>query len=61
MGKVASFVTTVYTCALPVGQVMYGYLFDLGKTIPWLVILFSCMITLLLVIDTKNVLKNIPA
>ena len=39
LGKVSSFASAISTCALPVGQALYGALFELAA--PWLVVVFA--------------------
>lgn len=39
LGKVSSFANAVSTCALPLGQALYGALLEL--TVPWLVVVFA--------------------
>ena len=39
LGKVGAFVSTICVCALPVGQAMYGGLFELFFGSPWVVVL----------------------
>lgn len=39
LGKVSSFANAISTCALPLGQALYGALFELAA--PWLVVAFA--------------------
>lgn len=39
LGKVSSFASAISTCALPLGQALYGALFELAA--PWLVVVFA--------------------
>lgn len=39
LGKVSSFANAISTCALPLGQALYGALFELA--VPWLVVVFA--------------------
>lgn len=56
LGKVASFVVTISTCALPLGQAMYGGLFEVFSGLPWLVFLLGAAVTLLLALATRRAL-----
>lgn len=61
LGKVGSLVTTVCTCAMPLGQAMYGGFFELFQAVPWLVVLFGCGMTFLLVFATRGALRRAAA
>ena len=39
MGKIMSFVFTLSLCAQPLGQLLYGVLFDTFSQAPWCVLL----------------------
>lgn len=56
MGKVSSFVTVVCTCALPIGQALYGLLFELFQRGPWPVVLFASLISVWLSFAAKKAL-----
>ena len=61
LGKVASFVVTISTCAIPLGQAMYGGLFDAFQALPWLVFLLGGVVTVLLALATRRALHNAVA
>ena len=48
LGKVASFVSAFCVCALPLGQAMYGGLFQIFSNAPWIVLIFGAGVSLLL-------------
>ena len=58
LGKVASFVVTISTCAIPLGQAMYGGLFDAFHALPWLVFLFGGVVTAGLALATQSALHR---
>lgn len=59
LGKVGAFVTTICTCAIPLGQAMYGGLFELFKAAPWAVVLFGAVMSLLLTLCIRSALKGV--
>lgn len=60
VGKVISMAMAVSMCAQPVGQAMYGVLFDkLGKS-PYLIILGAIFVTVAIVIASKHIFGHIP-
>lgn len=59
LGKVGAFVSTISVCAMPIGQALYGGLFQMFRRIPWIVILFGCIISFLLVQAVRHTLKNL--
>ena len=54
LGKVASFVTVVCVCATPVGQAMYGLLFQYLGQAPWAVVLFGALVSAGLALGAKK-------
>lgn len=58
LGKVGAFVTTISTCAIPLGQAMYGGLFELFQGVPWVVVLFGTATTLVLTLCIRSALKG---
>lgn len=59
LGKVTSFVTVICVCALPIGQALYGFLFELFRANPWPVILFGAAVSLLLSLAAKRPLAEV--
>lgn len=45
LGKVSAFVTVICTCAVPIGQALYGVLFEWFSSNPWPVFLFGALIS----------------
>ena len=61
LGKVGAFVSTICGCALPVGQAMYGGLFELFFGSPWVVVLVGTVISMMLAYAAKRTLRNAEA
>lgn len=57
LGKVSSFVTVIVMCAFPIGQLMYGWLFDALSNHLSFVMFAACICSLLISYKTKNALK----
>lgn len=58
LGKVGSFVSTISICALPIGQAMYGGLFEMFRSNPWVVVLFGTVVSVALADAARRTLKN---
>ncbi|MEG2097270.1 MAG: MFS transporter, partial [Pseudoflavonifractor sp.] len=43
LGKMAAFVSAIAVCAMPLGQAMYGLLFELFSGQTWLVVVFAAV------------------
>lgn len=56
LGKVSSFVTVTCVCALPLGQALYGVLFELFRSAPWPVVLFGSLVSVCLSFSAKKAL-----
>lgn len=61
LGKVGAFVSTICVCALPIGQAMYGGLFELFSGSPWVVVLVGTVISMMLAYAAKRTLWNAEA
>lgn len=61
LGKVASLITTVCTCSLPLGQALYGLLFDNMSGFVSLIIFFSCSASLLAAMAAGKLQRALPA
>lgn len=61
LGKVASLITTVCTCSLPLGQALYGVLFDHMSGFVSLIIFFSCGAGLLVAMAAGKLQQGLPA
>lgn len=58
LGKVSSFVTTICVCSYPVGQGLYGILFERFQANVWAVLLFGAVSGALLALSTGRALKG---
>ena len=61
LGKVGAFVSTICVCALPIGQALYGGLFELFSGSPWVVVLVGTVISMMLAYAAKRTLRNAEA
>lgn len=59
LGKVSSFVTTICVCALPIGQALYGFLFEAFQRNPWPVVLLGGAVSMFLSFAAKRPLSGI--
>ena len=60
LGKVSSFVTAISVCAMPLGQAMYGLLFDALPQAVWAGVLLGAGATVLLARRAGRVLRQFP-
>lgn len=58
LGKVASVITVVSVCATPIGQAIYGVLFDVLHSAVFSVVLIACLSGVLLSCLTRRFLKQ---
>lgn len=61
LGKVASFITVVCMCAYPLGQALYGLLFDRFSGAVWAIVFFACGVSLLVALATGKIQRKLPA
>lgn len=59
IGKVIAVIFTISMCAQPLGNALYGVLFELCKGFEFVVILFSGLVSFVIAIGTKNISKQI--
>lgn len=55
IGKVMSVVLTISMCAQPLGNALYGILFEWCEGVEWIVILFAGCISLIIAIRAKDI------
>lgn len=55
IGKVIALCLTVSMCAQPLGNALYGLLFEICKDTAYIVVLFSGVVSLVIAIGTKNI------
>ena len=61
LGKVASFVAAISTCAMPLGQALYGLLFDALQAHIWVVVALGMGASLLVTFSSVRALGRLPA
>lgn len=55
IGKVIAVILTVSMCAQPLGNALYGVLFDICRGFEWAVILFAGVVSLMIAVSTKHI------
>ncbi len=58
IGKVIAVVLTFSMCAQPLGNALYGILFEICKSFEYVVVLFSGVVSLIIAISTRNIFKK---
>ena len=61
IGKVIAVILTVSMCAQPLGNALYGILFEICKGYEYTVVLFSGVVSLIIAINTRNIFKRFLA
>ena len=59
IGKVIAVILTVSMCAQPLGNALYGILFEICREHEYAVVLFSGVASMLIAFSTKNIFKEI--
>ena len=59
IGKVIAVVLTVSMCAQPLGNALYGILFEICKGLEYIVVLFAGVVSLMIAIGTRNIFKKL--
>ena len=59
IGKVIAVIFTVSMCAQPLGNALYGILFEICKGFEYGVVLFSGVVSLFIAVGTRNILKDL--
>ena len=57
IGKVIAVILTASMCAQPLGNALYGVLFEICKGCEYAVVLFSGIVSLMIAISTRNIFK----
>ena len=57
-GKVIAVILTVSMCSQPLGNALYGVLFEAGREYEYAVVLFSGMISLLIAVKARKVFQS---
>ena len=58
IGKVIAVIFTVSMCAQPLGNALYGILFEICKGFEYGVVLFSGVVSLFIAVGTRNIFKD---
>ncbi len=61
IGKVIVIILTVSMCAQPLGNALYGILFEISEGYEYAVVLFSGVVSLIITINTRNIFKRFLA
>lgn len=61
IGKVVAVIFTISMCAQPLGNALYGVLFEICKGYEYAVVLFSGVVALMIAISTRNIFKRFSA
>lgn len=59
LGKVTSFITVIVICALPLGQAMYGLLFDCFSSSIYVVVLFAAAASVLMTLAARKSFRKL--
>ncbi len=59
VGKVIAVILTVSMCTQPLGNALYGVLFEICKGYEYVVVLFSGIVSLMIAIRARNIFKRI--
>ena len=60
LGKVAAFVSAISTCAMPLGQALYGVLFEAFQARAWVVVLLGLGASLAVALTAAPALTKLP-
>ena len=58
LGKVIAVILTIAMCAQPLGNALYGILFEICKGFEYAVVLFSGIVSLILAVHTSKIFRN---
>lgn len=58
IGKVMALIMTVSMCAQPLGNALYGVLFEICAGVEWMVVLFASLVSVLIAVGAKKVIKE---
>lgn len=59
IGKVIAVILTVSMCAQPLGNALYGVLFEICKGLEYIAVLFAGVVSLMIAIGTRNIFKKL--
>ncbi len=58
IGKVMALILTVSMCAQPLGNALYGVLFEISEGAEWAVILFACVVSMMIAMVARKVVRG---
>ncbi len=58
IGKVMALILTVSMCAQPLGNALYGVLFEISEGMEWAVILFACVVSMTIAVVARKVVRG---
>lgn len=58
IGKVMALILTVSMCAQPLGNALYGVLFEISEGVEWAVILFACVVSMMIAMVARKVVRG---
>ena len=61
IGKIMAFVMTVSNCASPLGQALYGVLFDVSAAMPYLILFGAGVLAFMISLLSKKTFANLEA
>lgn len=59
LGKVSSFVTMIVMCSYPIGQSIYGFVFDVLSSHQYFILFTACALSLIISLKLRSSLKQI--
>lgn len=59
IGKIMAYVSTIILCVQPIGQLVYGFLFDSMQSSLHIILIITSFITIVLALNSKLVFKKI--
>lgn len=61
IGKVIAVILTVSMCSQPLGNALYGVLFEICKDLEYIVVFFAGVVSLMIAIGTRNIFKKLSS
>ncbi len=58
IGRVMALILTVSMCAQPLGNALYGVLFEISEGAEWAVILFACVVSMMIAMVARKVVRG---
>lgn len=58
IGKVMALILTVAMCAQPVGNALYGVMFEICEGVEWVVVLFAFFVSMVIAVFVRSIVKG---